>query len=139
MKGYTEVDLISSDRPFDRLPKDAVPIAVEINPGAQQLPQFEHPENAVYVFGPEDGGVDRVTMGMCHYVVMIPTAHCLNLGNAVSTVLYDRMLKAQMQDPSLIRPTMDYLQEDRVPPGVGDIYDRKGIWMGNNSEHKDRA
>lgn len=137
MKGYTEVDLIASDRPFDRLPKGAVPVAIEINPGAQQLPQFEHPENAVYVFGPEDGGVDRVTMGLCHHVVMIPTAHCLNLGNAVSTVLYDRLLKEQAKDPSRVLPTASYLNEVREI-GVGDLYDRKGVWMGSNAEHRPR-
>ena len=85
----------------------------------------------------EDGGVDRVTMGLCHHVVMIPTAHCLNLGNAVSTVLYDRLLKEQAKDPSRVLPTASYLNEVREI-GVGDLYDRKGVWMGNNAEHLTR-
>jgi tRNA(Leu) C34 or U34 (ribose-2'-O)-methylase TrmL len=30
----------------------------------------------------------------CHRFVKIPTKHCLNLANAVATVLYDRHAKA---------------------------------------------
>jgi hypothetical protein len=47
------------------------------------LPAFRHPEKAVYIFGPEDGGLDRAWLTRCHRFVRIPTRHCLNLACAV--------------------------------------------------------
>ena len=40
------------------MPAGAVPVAVELVPGAEDITWFEHPENAAYVFGPEDGTLD---------------------------------------------------------------------------------
>ena len=68
-------------------------MAVEVRENAESLPHFEHPENAVYVFGPEDGSLGRLTLQHCHRFVVLPTKHCLNLATAVSTVLYDREAK----------------------------------------------
>jgi tRNA C32,U32 (ribose-2'-O)-methylase TrmJ len=92
MKGYGDVTLYESARPFDAF-QDAVPVAVELLPNCESLPQFEHPPNAVYVFGPEDGGLGSVTLRHCHRFVAIPARHCLNLAAAVYTVLYDRQVK----------------------------------------------
>lgn len=72
---------------------DQTPVAVEFDDRAEQLPHFEHPINAVYVFGPEDGSLGRVHRMHCHRHVFIPTKHCLNLAAAVNVVLYDRMVK----------------------------------------------
>jgi tRNA(Leu) C34 or U34 (ribose-2'-O)-methylase TrmL len=101
MKGYSDVQLICTDYPFDTFGEVAeqgkiTPVAVEISAKAELLPQFEHPENAVYVFGPEDGSLPSVALRHCHRHVVIPTAHCLNLATAVATVLYDRRAKRQM-------------------------------------------
>ena len=93
MKGYGEVDLINYDYPFDRFPQGVTPVGVEVMEGAEPLFSFEHPENAVYVFGPEDGGLDHTARRHCHRFVVIPTRHCLNLATAVATVLYDRASK----------------------------------------------
>jgi len=92
MKGYNEVQLIQYDKFFDQF-KDVTPVAVEVRENAELLTEFEHPENAIYVFGPEDGGLTKVHLQHCHRFVKIPTRHCLNLATAVSTVLYDRMVK----------------------------------------------
>jgi tRNA(Leu) C34 or U34 (ribose-2'-O)-methylase TrmL len=54
---------------------------------------FEHPPNAVYVFGPEDGSVSKPHINHCHRFVVIPTKHCLNLATAVATMLWDRQYK----------------------------------------------
>lgn len=97
MKGYAEVDLIQYDYPFDQFPKGTVPIAIEVKPGSIQLPDFQHPENALYVFGPEDGGLEGKHLAFCHHIVSIPTRHCLNLSAAVYTVLYDRQCKLSPQ------------------------------------------
>ena len=94
MKGYKKVEFRQFDRPFDQFPRGTTPVAVEVRENAQKLPEFEHPENPVYVFGPEDGSLKRVHTQHCHAFVIIPVQHCLNLATAVSTVLYDRMLKS---------------------------------------------
>jgi tRNA(Leu) C34 or U34 (ribose-2'-O)-methylase TrmL len=91
MKGYKDVELRQFDRPFEHFP-DAVPVAIELLPGSECLTTFEHPENAVYVFGPEDGNIGN-SRRHCHRFVTIPTKHCTNLAAAVYIVLYDRILK----------------------------------------------
>jgi tRNA(Leu) C34 or U34 (ribose-2'-O)-methylase TrmL len=97
MKGYQDVEFGACDYPFERLPVDAVPIAVELRDGSTSLTHFVHPENAVYVFGPEDGSLTNVHVRHCHHFVVIPSAHCLNLAAAVNVVLYDRRAKRQLQ------------------------------------------
>lgn len=70
------------------------PVAVEVRDDAEDLVWFEHPKRAVYVFGPEDGSLDRGVLSACHRFVRIPTMSCLNLATAVAVVLYDRQAKA---------------------------------------------
>lgn len=57
MKGFSSVKLILEDRPFDHFPQGVTPVAVELLPGSENLLEFQHPENPIYVFGPEDGSV----------------------------------------------------------------------------------
>jgi tRNA(Leu) C34 or U34 (ribose-2'-O)-methylase TrmL len=92
MKGYADVEVINCDYPFEQF-ADCVPVAVEVREKSEPLHSFEHPENALYVFGPEDGSIDKALLGHCHRFVVIPTRHCLNLATAVSAVLWDRELK----------------------------------------------
>lgn len=100
MKGYKNVDLIQNDYFFDQFDKGVTPVAVEVRENSENLFEFEHPENALYVFGPEDGSIPRATLQHCHRFVIIPTKHCLNLATAVSTVLYDRAFKSYMNGNS---------------------------------------
>jgi tRNA(Leu) C34 or U34 (ribose-2'-O)-methylase TrmL len=91
MRGYKDVELIQFNNPFDQFNLDnVVPVAIELQKGAESLPQFEHPKNAVYIFGPEDGSIPATFRKFCHRFVVIPTRHCLNLSVAVSLVLYER-------------------------------------------------
>lgn len=92
MKGYMDVELRQFDYPFDQF-DGVTTVAIELVPGAEPLPSFEHPENAVYVFGPEDGGIDSISRKHCHRFVSIPSYHCTNLSMAVGLVLYDRFVK----------------------------------------------
>lgn len=92
MRGYRSVDWRRTDRPFDDFPM-LTPVAIEVRENSESLPAFEHPADALYVFGPEDGSLTNVTLRHCHRFVAIPTRHCLNLSIAVSTVLYDRQAK----------------------------------------------
>lgn len=92
MKGYRDVKVINYDKVFDMFPGAAV-VGIEVFPGSIPLPSFQHPPNALYVFGPEDGGLTSMERSHCHFFVSIPTRHCLNLATAVATVLYDRQSK----------------------------------------------
>jgi tRNA(Leu) C34 or U34 (ribose-2'-O)-methylase TrmL len=95
MKGYRDVTWVNHDRPFDIFGEHnhSQPICIEIHPGSMPLIDFVHPTDAVYVFGPEDGGVPQVIRGFCHAFVHIPAFHCLNLAAALNVVLYDRATK----------------------------------------------
>jgi tRNA(Leu) C34 or U34 (ribose-2'-O)-methylase TrmL len=89
MKGYSEVEWRRDDRPFDIL--HGTPVCVEIAPGSSALGDVYHPDDAVYVFGPEDGGLTSMWKRHCHYFFHIPSRHCLNLAAAVNVVLFDRI------------------------------------------------
>lgn len=97
MKAYNSVYWSREvrDRPVSRLAweLDLVPVAVEVLDHAESLPDFVHPENALYVFGPEDGGLGHGALEACHRFVTIPTTGCLNLAAAVNVLLYDRLSK----------------------------------------------
>jgi tRNA C32,U32 (ribose-2'-O)-methylase TrmJ len=71
------------------------PVSVERRENAESLDVFEHPERALYVFGPEDGTLGRGVLEACHRFVVIPTEMRtpLNLAAAVNVVLYDRYVK----------------------------------------------
>ena len=93
MKGYRDVEMIHYEHVFDQFPDGTVPVAVEVRGGSEQLLSFEHPESALYVFGPEDGSIPQALAPRCHRFLVIPTRHCLNLATAVATVLWDREYK----------------------------------------------
>lgn len=93
MKGYRDVEMIHYEHFFDQFPAGTVPVAVEVRAGSEPLHTFEHPENALYVFGPEDGSIPKALVAHCHRFVVIPTRHCLNLATAVATVLWDHEYK----------------------------------------------
>ncbi|MFY8352444.1 RNA methyltransferase [Pseudoalteromonas sp. SSM20] len=69
-------------------------IAVELIDGATPLPHFSHPDNAIYVLGPEDGSIRKDVLKYCDDVVYVPTNGCMNLAATVNVVLYDRLAKA---------------------------------------------
>ena len=69
-------------------------VAIELIEGAMPLMDFVHPENAYYIFGPEDGSLKKDILDHCDYVVYIPTIGCMNLAATVHVVLYDRMSKS---------------------------------------------
>jgi tRNA(Leu) C34 or U34 (ribose-2'-O)-methylase TrmL len=78
-------------------PPGTVPVAVEISRTAQDLAWFEHPEKALYVFGPEDGSLEdgehTGVRAVCRQFVTLPADGCLNLAAAVAWTLGDRRTK----------------------------------------------
>lgn len=92
MKGYNSVNWkLNAEKPLNEL--KGTPICVELVPNAIPLPFFEHPDDAIYLFGPEDGSVPQVYRRLCHSFVVVPTAHCMNLAATVYVTLYDRRMK----------------------------------------------
>lgn len=75
------------------VPFDCVPVAVDLVEGAQDLTSYQHPERAMYIFGPENGTLGSKVLDWCRDRIVVPTNHCLNLAACVNVVLYDRISK----------------------------------------------
>jgi tRNA(Leu) C34 or U34 (ribose-2'-O)-methylase TrmL len=90
---HVHIPLLQVDDLRGAIPYDCVPVAVERHPDAVSLHTYQHPLNAFYIFGPEDGDLGRAVTRWCRDVVYIPTDHSLNLAAAVNIVLYDRAAK----------------------------------------------
>ncbi len=82
------------DPPLEIAPENVKIVCVELVEGAIPLPDFQHPENAFYIFGPEDGTISQEVVDKADAIVYIPTIGCLNLAATVNVVLYDRLAKS---------------------------------------------
>lgn len=84
-------------------------VCVDLIEGAIPLPNFEHPESAMYLFGPEDGTIKQQVINKADSVVYIPTTGCMNLAASVNVVLYDKLAKSQQHqlDNDLIKNSRD--------------------------------
>jgi len=69
-------------------------VCIEFAEGAVALPSFQHPQNAFYIFGPEDGTLSQEVIDKADFVVYIPTINSMNLAATVNVVLYDRLAKS---------------------------------------------
>lgn len=113
MRVYGDVEVCLGDHFYDAFGSDVVPVAVEVQRNAVPLTYFEHPENALYVFGPEDGSLSGAQLHQCHQFVIIPSDHCLNLATAVTTVLAHRRITRQLAGLEEVRPSYSTLTEQR--------------------------
>lgn len=75
------------------VPYDCVPVAVNLLKDATPLPEYKHPERALYIFGQEDGTLGKAVTAWCRDKIAVPTAQCMNLAATVNVVLYDRLSK----------------------------------------------
>jgi len=80
---------------LDSVPDDTKIVCVELVEGAVPLPEYQHPDKAFYIFGPEDGTLSQEMIDRADSVVYIPTVGCLNVAMAVNIVLYDRLAKSE--------------------------------------------
>lgn len=94
---------------LDQVDCDTRVVCVELAEGATPLPEYRHPDKAMYVFGPEDGTLDQVFIDQADDVVYVPTVGCLNLAATVNVVLYDRLAKLGLAHggDELIRQSRD--------------------------------
>ena len=89
--------------------RDLKIVCVELAENAIALPDFDHPENAFYIFGPEDGTITQDVIDKADAVVYIPTIGCMNLAATVNVLLYDRLSKSAegFDNNALIRESRD--------------------------------
>jgi tRNA(Leu) C34 or U34 (ribose-2'-O)-methylase TrmL len=121
MKGFSDVDIVLEEQPLNYF-KEATPVAVELLSGSENILVFEHPEKAVYLFGPEDGSVPSSVRGLCHRRIFIPTRHCTNLGAAIYLVLYDRLVKRYLNGQETALPIGEVLAEPRGWPDNNPVF-----------------
>lgn len=111
-----KIPLISVDNVEAMLTKNVSIVCVDLVEGAIPLPQFEHPRNALYIFGPEDGTIPQNIIDSASSVVYIPTVGCMNLAATVNVLLYDRLVKLKIYDDSveLIKQSRDTNNRTKV-------------------------
>jgi tRNA(Leu) C34 or U34 (ribose-2'-O)-methylase TrmL len=113
MKAY-EIELRNYDYFLEQFPKGVVPVAFEVRPNSVNLFQFEHPENAVYLFGPEDGSIPPMWLKHCHHFVFIPMRHCANLSAAVYMCLLHRNYNKFLNGEEPALPLSQIIKENRT-------------------------
>ena len=123
-KAWRRIPTVFADEVLDEevriaLPDECVFVAVERVAEGTPLPEFEHPECAAYLFGPENGSLDEAILERCAHVVSIPGHSCSNLAAAVNVVLYDRIAKRWTRVSHAFPPA------DGLLRGVRGGYDRR--------------
>jgi|SRR5271156_4098437 len=94
-KAERSIPLLEVDDVFDVIPRNCVPVAVDLIEGAIPLPKYQHPERAFYIFGAEDQTLGKRITDRCRDVIYVPTQFCMNLAATVNVILYDRLCKRQ--------------------------------------------
>jgi tRNA G18 (ribose-2'-O)-methylase SpoU len=83
---------------YKSMPYDCQLIGVEYpHDRAKPLPEFKHPERAIYLLGSEDSGLSKEAKEKCHLFTMIPGSRLqqsLNVAVAGSIIMYDRISRA---------------------------------------------
>ena len=113
IENFLQFKQTSFDNQLEKLPETTKIICVDLVEGAIPLPLFEHPEQALYIFGPEDGTIGQDVIDQADDVVYVPTVGCMNLAASVNVLLYDRLSKSLTKqdkletDNALIRKSRD--------------------------------
>ncbi len=89
-----QIPLTGVDCLLDHVPENTKIVCVELVEGAVPLPAYQHPNQAFYIFGPEDGTISQDILDRADDVVYVPTTGCMNLAASVNVVLYDRLAKS---------------------------------------------
>lgn len=76
-------------------------ICVEFAENAIPLPEYQHPDNAFYIFGPEDNSITQDIIDRADAVIYVPTTGCMNLAATVNVLLYDRLAKSFLSSDSV--------------------------------------
>ena len=117
------IPLTAVESLLDRVPLNTKIVCVELVEGALPLPQYKHPENAFYIFGPEDDTISQQIIDRADAVVYVPTVGCLNLAATVNVVLYDRLAKSESSYASdaLIRQSRDANNKVKIKTSLKNV------------------
>ncbi|MDR8523359.1 MULTISPECIES: RNA methyltransferase [Shewanella] len=117
-RASSSIPLTKVDSLIEAIEPDVKVVCVDLVEGAIPLPEFEHPEKAIYIFGPEDGTISQQVVNSADAVVYVPTIGCMNLAASVNVLLYDRLAKsASIASDELIRSSRDTNNRVRVKQG----------------------
>ncbi len=102
--------------PFEQLPTGTRKVAFELVEGATPLPDYQHHNEAIYLFGPEDGTIPQNILDQCDDVIYVPTQGCMNLAASVNVLLYDRQAKSSSTEfgDNIIKANRDTNNKTRV-------------------------
>jgi len=130
------IPLTAITSPLDGIGANMKLVCIELAEGATPLPEFRHPDQALYLFGPEDGTIAQEFIDAADAVVYIPTIGCLNLAASVNVVLYDRMAKTRRYPAGddLIRHSRDTNNRIRVRNGLGACPRMASVASGRRAE-----
>ncbi len=105
----SNISLTGVDCLLRHIPQNCKIVCVDLVEGATPLPEYQHPENAFYIFGPEDGTLEQRVIDRADAVVYVPTIGCMNLAATVNVILYDRLAKSAstLANDELIRQSRD--------------------------------
>ena len=84
---------VSADEWLSNLPYATIPVLIELAPNAYSLPNYCHPERAVYLLGNEVDGVPQKLLKRGFQTVQVPSRQCLNVSATGSIIMYDRISK----------------------------------------------
>ena len=103
------IPLSCVDNLLDNIEGNMQVVCVDLIEGATPLPEFNHPANALYIFGPEDGTISQGVIDRADSVVYVPTVGCMNLAASVNVLLYDRLAKSKnsIASDALIKKSRD--------------------------------
>jgi tRNA G18 (ribose-2'-O)-methylase SpoU len=77
----------------EHLPHSCPLVGVELDPKAQTIGDYAHPERACYLLGAEDHGLTKAGIAACHQLVQLPGRFSMNVAVAGSIVMFDRQAK----------------------------------------------
>ncbi|MCL9774091.1 RNA methyltransferase [Vibrio methylphosphonaticus] len=103
------IPLVGTEDLLGTLPEEMKIVCVELVVGATPLPDFVHPEKAIYIFGPEDNSIPKKIVKQADEVVYVPTIGCMNLAATTNVLLYDRLAKSvqEINHDELIKSSRD--------------------------------
>lgn len=116
-KSERHIPLLRGDDLREMVPFDCVPVAVDLVDGAIELQNYQHPQRAFYIFGPEDGTLGPRVLSWCRDRVMVPTRFCMNLAATANVVLYDRVAK-QLISAKRVRNTLTPSDDQAMAGGA---------------------
>ncbi len=96
-----DITLTGVEHLIDDTPDDVDIVCIEFAENAIALPAYQHPRDALYIFGPEYGTISQNIIDRADAVVYVPTVGCMNLAATVNVVLYDRLAKSANEFSSL--------------------------------------